>query len=137
MFRGSRIVDLWKGKGDGMQCDLRWGLSIPDHVTKTFLLPVKHALEPFYRSNMPVSQLGGVSDGGTDFASHIILEVMNYARVHDSCLFVLFLDLGKAFDKVIRELVFGFPLYISSQDDKIKYLQSVGVHMDDAIWICE
>ena len=100
-----------------------------------FLQPVREALELYYAANMPTSQQGGVSGGGTDFAHHVILEMMNYARVHDMCSFVLFIDLVKAYDKVIRELVFGFPLHMLSS--RIEYLCSIGVHVDDAAWICD
>ena len=108
-LRGSRIVDLWKGKGDRLVCDLSRGLSILSHLTKMFLQPIKEAIEPLYRPNMPASQFGGVSEGGTDFAHHVVLEVINFALTNSLCLFVSFLDLVKAFDRVVRELVFGFP----------------------------
>ena len=38
-LQGSRMVDLWKGKGDRTICDLSRGLGVLGHLTKSFLLP--------------------------------------------------------------------------------------------------
>ena len=45
------------------------------------------------------------------------------------------MDLTKAFDRVLRELLFGFP--ISGKDNPRQYLQNLGVAEEQASWICD
>ena len=109
-----------------MLCDLSRGLSVLSHLTKSFLLPTKAALDPCYRAAMPRSQFGCVAGGGTDLAHHLILELIGYARQNELCIFILFLDLIKAFDKVLRELVFGFPLHLRERKEKSSTFSASG-----------
>ena len=52
-------------------------------------------------------------------------------------IFVLFVDLTKAFDKVLRELVFGWPSEIGTdRHARVAYLIEYGASEDVADWIC-
>ena len=51
------------------------------------------------------------------------------------CVFVLFLDLVKAFDRIIREMVLGWPTGFVG--DGFKYLLELGVNEEAAKWIAE
>ena len=48
-------------------------------------------------------------------------------------IFILFLDLVKAFDRVIREIVLGWPPSLSTTPRK--YLESLGLDPEVADWI--
>ena len=49
---------------------------------------------------------------------------------------VLFLDLVKAFDKALREIVFGLPAHVR-REEGVTYLVSLGLSEDDAVWVKE
>ena len=51
------------------------------------------------------------------------------------CLFILFLDLSKAFDKAVREIVLGMPP--SGAGDVKQYLVSIGMPPIAAGWIAD
>ena len=48
------------------------------------------------------------------------------------CIFVLFIDLVKSFDRVIREITLGWP---AEATDSRAYLLSLGLSDDQAEWI--
>ena len=84
---------------------------------------------------MPVDQHGAVAMRGTDFASHIVTSAIAVAHLLKLSLFVLFVDLTKAFDRVIRQLVHGWGLIKSSC--RHAYLLQLGVSSMAAEWIIE
>ena len=63
---------------------------------------------------------------GADFATHILVSFMETCRKRKKFFFVLFVDLVKAFDRVIRELVFGIP---PGATDVSKHLSDLGLSM--------
>lgn len=132
-FKGGRLVDLFKGKGNKQDCDASRGLLIGDHLAKATISCVKDALETPYRANMPSSQFGAVGGGGTDFVHHFVLTCLDYAAVFTLGIFVLFVDLIKAFDKILRELVFGFPQ--GHEASRVACLESFGLALAEAEWI--
>ena len=77
-----------------------------------------------YTENMPKDQYGGVPYGGTDIPNHIIRSAIDLASLLEWSIFILFLDLEKAYDKAIRELVLGWPQ--DFEGDKAQYLISIG-----------
>ena len=81
---------------------------------------------------MPDCQHGAVGGRSTDFATHLVREVISYAASAKLCLFILFIDLVKAFDRVIREITLVWP---AEATDPRAYLKSLGLHDDQAEWI--
>ena len=65
-------------------------------------------------------------------ASHLIRSAAAAAAMLRLSVFVLFVDLVKAFDKVIRQLVYGWGEV--KPDDLVAYLQKVGVERSAAEW---
>ena len=59
-----------------------------------------------YEQYIPDVQCGATAGKGTDFASHLIRSVQAYTKAWGKSLGLLFLELTKAYDRVIRELVF-------------------------------
>ena len=137
-WKGGRLVELFKGKGDAKVCDASRGLLIGDHMAKGFIGCLKDSIENLYTANMPSCQHGAVSGGGSDLAHHLVLSAIDYAFAMSLSIFVLFVDLVKAFDKVLRELVMGFPHGVPlSNDAKIAYLVSIGLSRDEALWMVD
>eukprot|EP00973_Karenia_brevis_P020041 2750663-Karenia_brevis.AAC.1 len=69
---------------------------------------LKDHLEPQYLDHMPACQHGAVAGKGTEMASHVIHSIIDYAALHGRSVLVLFADLCTAFDKVIRQLLYGW-----------------------------
>ena len=89
------------------------------------------ALHPQIQDNSADSQYGGMAGGGTDYPNHTVRSALQYARLFSLSVFVLSLDLEKAFDKVIREVVMGWPHCddgsFGPEERQLEYLRSIGV----------
>ena len=133
-WRGGRIVDLYKGKGDRCVCDHSRGLLLADHASKAVTGIIKDACEEQYASHIPRDQHGAVAGRGTDFASHIIHLSIEAAALFNWSICVLFIDLVKAFDRVVRQLVLGWGRIPPA--DRLPHLLSVGVSEQSAHWLC-
>lgn len=125
-WRGGRAIDLWKCKGEQEICDNSRGLLLADHSAKAFVGQLKLYVEPIYNAHMPADQFGATSGRGTDFAHHILQSYLDYCTLAKLCVFILFLDLVKAFDRVVRELVLGWPSHVLPSD-RLQYLIGLGV----------
>ena len=95
------------------------------HCGKPLCKMLAAAIAPQYNSAMPDTQFGATALRGADFATHILVTFMDICRRKKS-FFVLFVDLVKAFDRVIRELVFGIPPGVT---DVSKDLSDIGLSM--------
>ena len=124
-WKGGRIVDLWKRKKDATECSSSRGLLISDHLAKTYTGVLVARAMPCLRPLIPEEQFGGFKGGGTDFANLSVRCLLQFAALAGLSVFALFLDLEKAFDKVIRELVFDKPHWCAEPVEK--YLQSIGL----------
>ena len=101
------MQNVYKKKGDPMITDSSRGILLADHSGKALAGMVKEKIDPEYVVKMPSTQFGAVPKRGTDQASHIVRSAADAAAMWNFSIVVLFLDLVKAFDRVIRELVFG------------------------------
>ena len=97
-----------KAKAACMLCDSSRGLLVSDHLGKAFVSVLKDEIDEPYMKNMPECQHGGVRGLGTDMAHHFIFSPIDFAACKKRSEFVLFLDLVKAFDKIVREIVVGW-----------------------------
>ena len=132
-WKGGRIADLYKQKGDPQLCSNSRGLLVSDHLAKGYIGQLKDNVDEQYCRNMPESQFGAVKNGGTDYAHHLVLTSIDYARLAAQSIFILFLDLEKAYDRIIRELVIGWPQDVRAGGRA--YLESLGLHPDTVEWI--
>ena len=69
-------------------------------------------LQRFRRSTTapcPTPLFGATTQRGADYAAHILVTLTEVCRKRKKSFFVLSVELVKAFDQVIRELVFGIP----------------------------
>eukprot|EP00973_Karenia_brevis_P002825 383944-Karenia_brevis.AAC.1 len=78
-------------------------------------------------------QCGAVIGKGTDVATHLVRSAIAAGKLLSLSVFVLFVDLTKAFDKVIRQIVFGWGT--AEPDDRVQYLMSLGVTRTSAEWV--
>eukprot|EP00959_Pyramimonas_sp_CCMP1952_P061809 1291714-Pyramimonas_sp.AAC.1 len=82
---------------------------------------------------MPSTQFGAVPRGGCDFATHTVLAAVDIGQSRALSIFVLFIDLTKAFDTIVREIAFGFSE--KAARDPIQHLKSLGLTGKQAEWI--
>ena len=62
---------------------------------------------------------------GVAFASHCVRSFLDVCRLHGLSSFVLFVDLSKAYDFAIRELLLGWFHHDSASN--FDYLRSLGI----------
>ena len=82
---------------------------LSDHLAKAYIGILNSNVASTYDKRISHTQFGATSGGGTDIPAHIVQSAIEYAHHFGLSIFVMFLDLEKAFDRVIRELVFGYP----------------------------
>ena len=70
------------------------------------------------------THFGATAQRGADLAPHILVTFMEVCGKRKKSFFVLFVELVKAFDRVIRELVFGIPPRVT---DVSKHLFDLGL----------
>ena len=90
-----------------MDTDSYRGVLISNHVGKVLTGLIQDHVTPSYVNFVGATQFGAVPKMGTALASHIVRSFIDYARLAGLSMFVLFVDLSKAFDKVIREIALG------------------------------
>ena len=69
--------------------------------------------------------MGAVSKRGTDFGTHMLTSFIESRTNDNDSIGICFVDLVKAFDRVLRELVMGWPRSMTSHP--IEYLRVRGV----------
>ena len=120
-------------KGSPLGCDDYKGILLASHLAEMVLHQFLKPIKPVYDARIPVVQMGAVSKRGTDFGTHMLTSFIE-TRTHDNdSIGICFVDLVKAFDRALRELVMGWPRSMTSHP--IEYLRKAGVGSDDAIWI--
>ena len=108
-WKGGRLVDLSKKKGDPAECSSSRGLFVSDHFAKCFIGKLRDEIKPTIKDFTPEDQFGGCEGGGTDYRAHVVRSLIEYAAMAQMSILVLFVDLVSAYDSVVREIVLGFP----------------------------
>ena len=106
-WRGGRMKELHK-KGPVKECDNYRGLLISDHLGKAASSILYDNFDTPYHSYVPETQCGATKKRGTDFATHLLRTLIDRAELTGSSIAILYVDLTKAFDKVLREIVLGW-----------------------------
>ena len=102
------------------------GLLISDHMGKAAAWVLDAEVERTSEKQfLPNTQCGGVPGKGSDIANHLVRTAYDFAAGNGLSIALVFLDLIKAFDYVLREIVIGWPQYHS--EDKVEYLTSLGL----------
>ena len=134
-WRGGSFTNVFKKKGNPQVCDNHRSILLADRVGKVLVGRIKDLFEPTYITRMPACQHGAVPGKGTDLASHLVLSAAAAAAMLNLSKYILFVDLVKAFDKVVRQIVYGWGP--SPLEDKAAYLLGSGVFPSSARWIVQ
>ena len=108
MWRGGRLSELHK-KLDTLVCDNYRGLLVSDHLSKLYTSCINDFVHDHYIRNISVEQCGGIRGKGTGLATHTLRTAIDLCIARSKPLAILFIDLSKAFDRVIREFALGWP----------------------------
>ena len=106
-WKGGRLATAWKMKGLPDICDNHRGLLLGDHSGKVMTSLLKDQLDEPYLKALPNAQSGCVRNRSTPFVCHTVRLFLDNCRTTHRSVFVLFLDLTKAFDFIVREFVMG------------------------------
>ena len=106
-WKGGRLATAWKMKGLPDICDNHRGLLLGDHSGKVMTSLLKDQLDEPYLKALPNAQSGCVRNRSTPFVCHTVRLFLDFCRTTHRSVFVLFLDLTKAFDFIVREFVMG------------------------------
>jgi hypothetical protein len=99
----SWMVNVYKGKGDAMECGSYRGIKLLDHVMKV----LERVIEGRVRKIVKIDdmQFGFMSGKGTTDAIFIVRQLQEKYLAKNKELWMAFVDLEKAFDRVPREVV--------------------------------
>ena len=92
------------------------------HCGKPLCKMLAAAIAPQNNSAMPDTQCGATALRVAGFATHILVTLMEICRKREKSFFALFLELVKAFDRIIRELVFGIPPGVTDVNQQLRDL---------------
>jgi len=96
----SWVVSVYKGKGDAMECGSYRGIKLLEHAMKVF----ERVIEARVRSRIKIDnmQFGFCSGKGTTDAIFIVRQMQEKYLAGKKDLWLAFVDLEKAFDRVPR-----------------------------------
>ena len=97
------IVSLFKGKGDALNRNSYLGLRLADHVLKVIERMVENIIHETV--NMDKMQFGFCPGRGTTDAIFILRQLQEKYLAKHTELYIAFVDLEKAFDRVPRKVL--------------------------------
>nr|CDJ94279.1 RNA-directed DNA polymerase (reverse transcriptase) domain containing protein [Haemonchus contortus] len=102
-WRRSTIVPIFKQKGDAMECSNYRGIRLTAHTMKLY----EQLVDSRLRELVPISQkqFGFMPERSTTYAIFIARQVMEKYREKRKPCYIAFLDLGKAFDRLPRQVL--------------------------------
>ena len=131
-WRGGRLVRLWKRKGSTLVCDHFRGLLLSDHVSKVITGLLQERIKRAYLDYIPREQFGCAEGRSTAHAVAHTVWFIEANRLAERSMAVLFVDLTKAFDMAVREIMMGWmPAQASgTRAQRVDHLRRLG--LDDA-----
>ena len=99
----SVVVPNFKGKGDVMSCGSYRGVKLLEHCMKI----IERVLERRIRAivDFDVAQFGFMPEKGTIDALFLVRRLQEEHRAKDKRMYMCFVDLEKAFDRVRRRVM--------------------------------
>ena len=104
-FKDADIIHLYKNKGDRYCCDNHRGISLLCIAGKILMRLILNRLSKHIDNIglIPESQCGFLPGRGTTDSSFALRQLQEKCRLQNQDLYLLFIDLTKAFDTVNRE----------------------------------
>jgi len=122
----STLVNLYKGKGDSLERNNYRGLKLMDQVLKV----MERVLEKLLRKRISIDamQFGFMPGRGTTDAIFTLRQMQEKFLAHDQRLYLAFIDLEKAFDRVPREVVWWALRRLGVEEWLVRAVQSTYVN---------
>ena len=124
-WRKSTPVSLYKNKGDIQNCSNYRGIKLMCHIIKLWERVIKYML----RRNVKISenQFGYMPGRSTTEAIHLLRQLISdFERRRN--LHMVFIDLEKAYDKVLREALWWT---LMKKRVSVKYIDIINKDMYD------
>jgi hypothetical protein len=119
----SWLVTVYKGKGDALECGSYRGIKLLDQVMKVFERVIEARLRN--RVNIDDMQFGFSAGKGTVDAIFILRQVQEKFLEKNKELWMAFVDLEKAFDRVPREVLWWAMRKLGVDEWMVKVIKSM------------
>ena len=130
-MKGGKLFDVWKQKADPACCDNSRGILVSDHLSKWYCVSLAEPVFKHVHGALGEAQCGSVPGRDATLLTAALQTTFVERNLSTSTSWaLLFLDLAKAFDSVIREYLYGVDHV--RLDALAEELQSVGIPMDVA-----
>ena len=119
----SFIINLYKGKGDALDRGNYRGLKLLDHVMKV----LERVVESFIRERVNIDdmQFGFMPGRGTSDAIFILRQLQEKCLAKNKNLYLAFVDLEKAFDRVPRRVIWWAMRKLGLEEWIVSLVQSM------------
>jgi hypothetical protein len=130
-WRSSLMVNVYKGKGDALECGSYRGIKLLDQVMKV----LERVVEARIRERVKVDgmQFGFTPKKGTMDAIFIVRQVQEQFLAKQKVLWMAFVDLEKAFDRVPREVLWWALRYVKVEEWIIDVIKAMYVGATTAV----
>ena len=125
------MLGMFKGKGDVLDCDSPIGIKLIDHVMKVLERLVEKKVKS--KGILDSMQFGFTSGKGTTDAIFIGRQMQEKYLAKKKELWMAFVDLEKAFDRVPREVLWWALRQVGVEEWLIKVIQSKYVGVTTAV----
>jgi hypothetical protein len=127
----SWIVSVYKGKGDAMDCGSYRGIKLLEHAMKVF----ERVIETRIRKAVKIDdmQFGFQSGKGTTDATFIERQLLEKYIAAKKDLWLAFVDLEKAFDRVPRDILWWSLRELGVEESIVRVVKSMYVGSTTAV----
>ena len=127
----SLMVNVFKGKGDALECSSYRGIKLTEHVMKVLERVVEKRVRDSI--NLDDMQLGLRPGRGTTDAIFIVRQVQEKYLTKGKELWIAFVDLEKAFDRVPRDVVWWALRKVGVAEWLVNVIKSMYVNTTTAV----
>src|SRR6267154_2206710 len=122
-WKRSWMVNVYKGKGNALECSSHRGIKLLDHVLKV----LERVIEARVRKMVKLEEMQfGFSPGkGTTDAIFIVRQVQEKFLGKQKELWMAFVDLEKAFDRVPRDVVWWALRHVGVEEWIVNLIKSM------------
>ena len=122
-WEDSFIINIYKGKGDALEGGNYRGLKLLDHVMKG----MERVIEKIIRERISIDdmQFGFMPGRGTTDAIFILRQLQEKHLAKNKKLYVSFVDLEKAFDRVPRKVIWWAMRKLGIEEWIVRFVQAM------------